>query len=140
MEKTTGPDRMTWLIAAATLFSVGHHIDHLLRGNHVGWPVIPEVTAFTLSLGFYPIIAAGYFFYRQHRLGFAFWSVLAAVGLGFVGLTHLGPTALEPPRDILLAYSSSWAGVAAFAWLIGFLLVLTGTAVYAGRQWALRGS
>lgn len=136
MNVASAAHRMKWLIAAATLFAVGHHIDHILRGNHVGWPLIPEVTAFTISLGFYPIIAAGYYFYSRGRLGVAFWSILAAVGLGFVGITHLGPWALEPPRDILLAYSSRWAGAVAFAWLIGFLLVLLVTAGYAGKKWA----
>lgn len=126
---------MTRLIALATLFAVGHHIDHIIRGNHVGWPLIPQGTAFTVSLGFYPIIAAGYLFYKRGAIGAAFWSILAAVGLGFVGLTHLGPFALEPPGDIVGAYSSRLAGMIAFVWLLGFLAVLLITTLYAGRLW-----
>ena len=29
-------DRLTWLVVA---LSLGHHLDHLMRGNAVGWPV-----------------------------------------------------------------------------------------------------
>jgi hypothetical protein len=32
-----------------------HHIDHIVRGNHVGWPLIAEVTPFTYSLAVYPL-------------------------------------------------------------------------------------
>ena len=28
--------RLTWLALA---MSLGHHLDHLIRGNAVGWPV-----------------------------------------------------------------------------------------------------
>jgi hypothetical protein len=38
--------RLTWL--AATL-SLGHHLDHLIRGNAVGWPLSEEVNAFTVT-------------------------------------------------------------------------------------------
>jgi hypothetical protein len=36
--------RLTWL---ALVLSLGHHLDHLIRGNAVGWPVTGEVNAFT---------------------------------------------------------------------------------------------
>jgi hypothetical protein len=35
---------LTWLALA---LSLGHHLDHLIRGNAVGWPVTEEVNAFT---------------------------------------------------------------------------------------------
>jgi hypothetical protein len=38
--------RLTWLAAA---LSLGHHLDHLLRGNAVGWPLSEEVNAFTVT-------------------------------------------------------------------------------------------
>lgn len=116
LETTMQFKTMKTLIAASTLFSIGHHVDHILRGNHVGWPLIPPVTPFTQSLGFYPVIAVGYLFYLKSKVGYAFWSILAGVGLGFVGLTHLGSVAREPPRDILGAYASPLAGLVAFLW------------------------
>jgi len=48
--------RLTWLALA---MSLGHHLDYLLRGNAVGWPVSDLVNAFTVSLVVYPIIATG---------------------------------------------------------------------------------
>lgn len=33
-----------------------HHIDHVLRYDHSGWPFRPEVTPFTFSLLVYPAI------------------------------------------------------------------------------------
>ena len=35
-----------------------HHIDHVLRFDHSGWPFVPQVTVFTYSLLVYPAIAA----------------------------------------------------------------------------------
>lgn len=35
--------RLYGLIVLSTVFGIGHHIDHIIRGNHVGWPLIPEV-------------------------------------------------------------------------------------------------
>ncbi|HEX2742046.1 MAG TPA: hypothetical protein VHM69_16515, partial [Rubrobacter sp.] len=36
--------------SSATIFSVLHHTDHVIRGNHSGWPFQAEVTPFTFSL------------------------------------------------------------------------------------------
>ena len=30
-----------------TVLGAAHHIDHIVRGNHVGWPITPEVNPFT---------------------------------------------------------------------------------------------
>jgi hypothetical protein len=46
--------RLTWLALA---MSLGHHLDHLVRGNAVSWPLTGQVNAFTFSLGVYPVIA-----------------------------------------------------------------------------------
>ena len=41
----------------ATFMSLGHHLDHVLRGNHVGWPLTEHPTPFTYSV--YPLILLG---------------------------------------------------------------------------------
>ena len=127
--------RLSGLALLTTIFSVGHHVDHVLRGNHVGWPLIPEITAFTYSLGFYPVIALGFYLYRSGRAGPGFWAVLASVGFLFVGVLHFGPFALEPPSDIVEPYGSAFAGYAALGWLVAFLILLAGTSLYAFRLW-----
>jgi hypothetical protein len=53
--------RLTYLAAA---LSFGHHIDHVIRHNAVGWPLTDHVNAFTLSLVIYPIIVTGLLLYR----------------------------------------------------------------------------
>ena len=58
--------RLTWLALA---LSLGHHLDHLIRGNAVGWPVTEQVNAFTVSLVVYPIIATGLVLYHAGRVG-----------------------------------------------------------------------
>ena len=42
------------LITAA--FGLLHHVDHVLRVNHSGWPFIADVTPFTYSLAIYPLV------------------------------------------------------------------------------------
>jgi hypothetical protein len=126
------------LAVLTTLFGIGHHVDHIIRGNHVGWPLTSEVTPFTYSLGFYPFIAVGFLLYLHGRTVPMFWALLTGAGFFFVGLAHFGPVAVEPPADIVGPYSSALAGYAALAWLVAFLLLLAGTSLYAGRLWWLR--
>lgn len=127
--------RLITLALLTTLFGVGHHVDHVIRGNHVGWPLIPEVTPFTYSLGFYPFIAIGFYLYLSGRTTPTYWAFLTGVGFFFVGLAHFGPVAVEPPADILGPYSSALAGYAALVWLVVFLMLLASTCLYSARLW-----
>ncbi len=38
-------------------FGLLHHVDHVLRYDHSGWPFKPEVTPFTYTLLVYPVFA-----------------------------------------------------------------------------------
>ena len=60
------------LIFVAMFMSFGHHIDHVIRGNHVGWPLTEHVTPFTYSLGLYPLIFLGLYLYASGSVGRAF--------------------------------------------------------------------
>ncbi|TRW14926.1 hypothetical protein [Glacieibacterium frigidum] len=53
----TGLAPLTARLLMATI-AVGllHHIDHVLRVDHSGWPFRPDVTPFTFSLIAYPIL------------------------------------------------------------------------------------
>jgi hypothetical protein len=79
----------------------GHHLDHLIRHNAVGWPLTDQVNAFTISLVVYPVIAAGLLAYRAGRVGPGFWALISGGGAIFVSAVHLGPAAVEPPELIL---------------------------------------
>lgn len=82
------------LIYLAAFMSLGHHVDHMIRGNHVGWPLTEQATPFTYSLGIYPLIALGLFLYSSGRVGPGFWA-----------LTLLYP---KTPADAFLAETLEW--------------------------------
>ncbi|HET6381621.1 MAG TPA: hypothetical protein VFH63_11405 [candidate division Zixibacteria bacterium] len=119
----------------AMAMSLGHHIDHLVRGNAVGWPVTDEVNAFTLSLVIYPVVAIGLRLYHVRRVGPGFWAFLSGGGALFVGVIHIGPQAVEPPTMILDHHHHPAVGILAFGWLLAFIGVLAVTFVYEVRQW-----
>ena len=125
--------QLTWLALA---MSLGHHLDHLIRGNAVGWPVTEEVNAFTISLVVYPIIATGLLLYRAGRVGPGFWALVSGGGAVFVSAVHFGPTAVEPPGLILDHYQPPVLGWLAFGWLVTFVTVLAITCLYETRLWA----
>jgi hypothetical protein len=125
--------RLTWLAAA---MSLGHHLDHIIRDNAVGWPLTDQVNAFTISLGIYPVIATGLLAYRAGRVGPGFWALVSGGGAVFVSAVHFGPTAVEPPELILDPYDPPVLGWLAFGWLVTFVAVLAITCVYETRMWA----
>jgi hypothetical protein len=124
--------RLTYLAAA---LSLGHHLDHVIRHNAVGWPLTGQVNAFTISLVVYPVIAAGLLLYRAGRVGPGFWALVSGGGAGFVGAVHFGPAAVEPPELILGRYDPPVLGWLAFTWLVGFVAVLVVTCLYETRLW-----
>ena len=130
--------RLLGLAVLATLLGMGHHLDHAVRGNHVGWPLTGDVTPFTYSFGFYPLILAGFYLLIKGKDGPGFWAVLTGGGVLFVGPTHFGPFAVEPPEDIVGVYASPIAGWAALGLLVAFLVVLACASLYGAHLWARR--
>jgi hypothetical protein len=124
--------RLTWLAAA---LSLGHHLDHLIRHNAVGWPLTDQVNAFTASLVVYPVITTGLLLYRAGRVGPGFWALVSGGGVVFVGAVHFGPAAVEPPALILDHYDPPILGWLAFTWLVTFVAVLAITCLYETRLW-----
>ena len=124
--------RLTYLAAA---LSLGHHLDHVIRHNAVGWPLTDQVNAFTLSLVVYPVITTGLLLYRAGRVGPGFWALVSGGGAVFVSTVHFGPSAVEPPERILGGYGLSILGWLAFAWLVTFVAVLAITSLYETRLW-----
>lgn len=123
------------LFAAATLFGVAHHVDHLVRGNHVGWPVTPEVNPFTYSLVIYPLVAVGFVLSLTGRAGARYWTAVTAFGSGMLVFFHLSPWAVEPPADVILPYSDPVFGYVAFAVLLSLVATVTLAAGYSLVLW-----
>jgi len=126
--------RLTFLAAA---LSLGHHLDHVIRHNAVGWPLTGQVNAFTISLAVYPVIATGLLAYRAGWVGPGFWALVSGGGAVFVSAVHFGPAAVEPPEMILgHYYQPPVLGWLAFTWLVAFVTVLAITCLYETRLWA----
>jgi hypothetical protein len=132
-ENTHGVNPVLYvLLALPTGLGVTHHLDHVVRGNHVGWPVTASVNSFTYSLLIYPVIGAGLYLTVTDRAGAGYWAVTGALGGFMMYFFHLSPWAVEPPGDIILPYGNRLVGYLAFAALlalIGSLLVTTGYAI-----------
>jgi hypothetical protein len=123
------------LIFLAMFMSLGHHIDHIIRGNHVGWPLTEHVTPFTYSLGVYPLIFLGLYLYASGRVGPGFWAIVSGSGAIFVDAIHFGSASVEPPADIINMYEPRIVSWLAFGWLVVFVMVLVATCMYEPRSW-----
>ncbi len=132
------PLRLLFLVFFVLLFGAGHHIDHIIRGNHVGWPLIPEVNAFTVSLLAYPFVGLGLYLGWQNRAGVRYWMVLFFVLATMVITQHFGPNPNEPPADVIGPYESQLVGSVALGWLVVFTLVVVAALLYSGVLWSRR--
>lgn len=121
------------LVAAITLLSVAHHVDHVVRGV-TGWPFAGGFNAFSGSLFVYPVIALGVALSRRDRVGPLFWSLLAGGGALFILAVHVGPAAADDFADIPEQHDSPVAGTVALIALAAFLAALVTHAVYELRR------
>ena len=128
--------KLVALIVVGAVLYLGHAADHVIRGD-VPWPPGAESLAFILvSLAIYALIGFGLYFYRKNKIGPGFWAIFAALGAAFGWLGHYSPFAQQPPRYLLDAYRSAWAGGLAVACLLALMLTLIAGTIYAGYLWA----
>lgn len=127
--------RLYALIIVALVLAMGHHLDHIIRGNHVGWPLTGEVNAFTFSLIIYPLILTGLVLSRAGVIGPGTWVFLSGGGAVFLTVIHFGPWAVEPPGDIIGLYDRPLIGWLAFGWLLALIAVLIASTIYEVRLW-----
>ncbi|WP_152420688.1 hypothetical protein [Haloferax sulfurifontis] len=131
---TLGP-RAYLVFAVATLLGLTHHLDHVIRGNHVGWPITPEVNPFTYSLAIYPLVVLGFTLSLTGRASARYWTVVMTLGAGMLVFFHLSPWAVEPPGDVILPYANPLFGYLAFAVLLALILVVVVGALYSVLLW-----
>jgi hypothetical protein len=147
MNTTTRPQPVhiklrTWLLVAAsctTIFAFVHHLDHVVRGNHSGWPFEPAVTPFTFSLLIYALLVPGLYLTAKGRLIAGYWLFTAVLGLTLLIWVHFVPTRdyEAPIRDIYGVYGSPVVGFLAVAdliMLIASVVALAGVAIQALRK------
>ena len=129
-----GKRLLLFFASSAVFFSVLHHADHVIRGNHSGWPFEAEVTPFTYSLLIYALALPGIFLTARGHDVAGYHLFVAVGGLALVGFVHFVPVGGHeaPIRDIYAAYGSTAAGLLALvvlAGLLGSLAALAGTAL-----------
>ena len=127
-----------WLLIAAagvTIFGILHHVDHVVRGNHSGWPFEETVTPFTFSLLIYALLLPGLYLTTKGRLMAGYWLFTAVVGLALVVWVHFVPTGdyEAPIEDIYAVYGSPLAGLFALVVLAGLVASLAILAIAAIR-------
>jgi hypothetical protein len=125
--------------SSATVFSVLHHVDHVVRGNHSGWPFQAEVTPFTFSLLIYVLILPAIYLTARGRDVAGYHLFVAVTGLALLGFVHFAPTGAQesPIHDIYMAYEGPLSGMLALMILTGLLIsvaLLTITAFAALRR------
>ena len=137
----SGWERFRWGLwisgAVVTFFGILHHVDHVVRGNHSGWPFQEAVTPFTFSLLIYTLLLPGlYLTWRGHLMA-GYWLFTAAVLFAVVTLAHfVGKEREAPVRDIYGVYDNPvWGFLALVDLGVIFvsLTVLAGIAIQARR-------
>jgi len=117
-----------------TVFGVLHHVDHVVRGNHSGWPFKEEITPFTFSLLIYALLLPGIYMNLRGWVAAGWWLFVALVGLALVISVHfVGADREAPIRDIYAVYDNPVWGVLALVVLYGLLLGMVAVAVTAFR-------
>ncbi len=119
---------------AVTVLAVLHHVDHVVRGNHSGWPFEEAVTPFTFSLLIYALLLPGIFMNLRGRMAAGWWLFVALVGLALVFSVHfVGADREAPVRDIYAVYGNPVWGVLALVVLYGLILGLVALVAAAFR-------
>jgi len=93
------------ILVLAAVTALVHHVDHVLRVDHSGWPFLPQVTPFTFSLVIYPIFLS--VFLSRSRP----WYRVAGTALLFL-FSVFAHAFLETPMDQYhtWAYGSDFPG------------------------------
>lgn len=85
-ENTHSSQRTRLIVIFVVIVSLLHHIDHILRADHSGWPFQAEFTPFTISVVVAYAIAAFVYFARGYFWS-KFWLVVA--GYAFTQAAHI---------------------------------------------------
>lgn len=125
--------RLLFFAVAAVVLAAMHHADHVIRGNHSGWPFQAEVTPFTFSLLIYALILPGiYLTARGYKIA-GYHLFVAIGGLALLGFVHFAPTEGHeaPIRDIYMVYGNPLAGLFALVVLAALISTVALLAVTA---------
>ena len=136
-----GPRRRLVVAATAvTVFGALHHLDHALRGNHVGWPLSDAVTPFTFSLGVYLLLLPGLYLTPRGKAWAGYWLLVSVLTLALVVWVHFGPSPeAESLPEVYGPWGNALLGGLAVAILFALLASLVALLVAALRARAASG-
>ena len=126
--------KLVSLIAAATLLSLGHTADHVIRED-LRWPSTGLLVFVIVSLILYGAIGVSLYLYVKGKVGPRFWTFFAFAGLLFGWAAHFSPFTEQPPRFILRTYNYDLAGGLAVGVLSMLMLVMAVAGAYAAYLW-----
>jgi hypothetical protein len=118
-----------------TLPGAAHHVNHVIRGNHIGWPLTPHVNVFRFSLAIYPLLGVSLYRTLTRRVEAGYWSGFLAFSAGMLAYVHIGPWAIEPPRDVMAPYTNPLAGCLAFGIVLALIASVVVGSLYAAALW-----
>jgi hypothetical protein len=122
-------------VVVPTVLGAAHHIDHIIRGNHVGWPVTQHVNEFTFSLAIYPLLAVSLYLSLSNRVDARYWAGFFAFSAAMLAYFHISPWAVEPPQDVIVPYENPIFGYLAFAIVLGLIASVVVGSVYGATLW-----
>jgi hypothetical protein len=122
-------------VVLPTVLGAAHHVDHIVRGNHVGWPLTPEVNPFTYSLAIYPLLAISLYLTVTDRVDAGYWAGFLAFSAGMLAYFHVSPWAVEPPQDVIVPYEDPLFGYLAFGILLALIASVVLGSAYAAVLW-----
>jgi hypothetical protein len=103
--------KLTGLAIATGILGVLHHVDHVFRGNHSGWPFAPSVTPFTFSLLIYPLLLYGIWRGRRGKSVAKYWLVVGSLLAALITFVHYVPLGKyeRVSTDLYLPYADPYA-------------------------------
>jgi len=132
----SSPTRLFYVfVLVPTVLGVAHHIDHIIRGNHVGWPITSHVNEFTYSLAIYPLLAISVYLTLTRRVEARYWIGFFAFSAGMLAYVHISPWAVEPPQDVMVPYSNPLFGYIAFGIVLALIASVVIGSMYGVILW-----
>ena len=122
-------------VLVPTVLGVAHHIDHIVRGNHLGWPITPEVNAFTYSLAIYPLLVISSYLTLTRRVEARYWAGFFAFSAAVLAYVHISPWAVEPPQDVMVPYANPIVGYLAFGIVLALIASVVIGSIYGAVLW-----
>lgn len=127
------------LLLLAAVIGLLHHVDHVLRFDHSGWPFKPDVNEFTASLLVYPVVALA-LASRRGSLARVALATIVFLAPTFAHTfietpAHQHNTWAHHPEINLLGVSSPILGNLAGTITVLLSLVAFGAVVALAREW-----